>query len=454
MRSLRARFALAGLVMTGLLLLALGVALQGLFERHTEREIVGELDADLRFLARGLVTERGTANLRVEPLPDPRFQEPFSGLYWQVRSDDTGQVLRSPSLAGFTLPLEVDELRPGEMHRHVVPGPEGGKMIVLERRIDQGTGLAYRVAVAVDRKVLRAANRAFLWEFLPVLLSIATVMLLATALQGAIALRPIAEARRALGELQAGRRERLGAALPSELNALAAEFDGMLDAQRQNARAARERAADLAHGLRTPLALLASRARELGDRGEVEAAREIMAVTSSINARLSRELARAHILGPASHSACVTLAPLAARIIRALERSGAGEHLVWEMEVEPELAIAADEGDLLELLGSLLDNAAKWATSRVRLRASAEEDAIAIRIEDDGLGISPQDRRAALARGVRLDPERSGTGLGLAIAQDVTAAYGGTLVLKESDLGGLSVCIALPAAGSQRSTTT
>ncbi len=448
--SLRARFAVVAVATVLVAVAGLGAAVQGLFERHVERELLAELDADLRFLARSLVVENDVAALRVEPLPDPRFQEPLSGLYWQVRSDRTGEVIRSPSLAGFTFPLEPDALRAGERHRHILIGPEGGKMIVLERRIEDATEpqASWRVAVAVDRKLLAAANRAFVLDLLPALGMIGAGLLAAFALQGVIVLRPIARARRAVRDLRAGRRERIGGALPDELQGLAAEFDALLDAQRRSTLLARERAADLAHGLRTPLALLGARARELRERGEAEAASAIEAVAASIDARMARELARAHIRGPAPHGGAVALRPVVERVARAFARTPGGEHLAWQADVPPDLVLRIAEDDLVELLGVLFDNAAKWARSGVRVDALPEAGGMRISVEDDGPGIPPQDRRAALARGTRLDPERSGTGLGLAIAGDIAAAYGGALQLEESASGGLRVSLVLPDRGA------
>lgn len=445
-RSVRLRFALVGLATALLAVVGLGAAVQGLFERHVEREMLAELDADLRFLARSIVVEDGAATLQVAPLPDPRFQEPLSGLYWQIRNDRTGSVLRSPSLAGAGFPLEPDTLRPGERHRHIVRGPEGTKMVVLERRVDEAAEpmASYRVAVAVDRKLLEAANHAFLLDLLPTLAGIAAGLLGAFALQGGIALWPIARARHALRELRDGRREKLSGALPSELEGLAAEFDALLEAQRQGTRRARERAADLAHGLRTPLALLAARARDLRERGEAEAAAAIEAIATSIDGRMARELARAHIQGPAAQGEAAALRPVVERVSRAFARMPAGAHLAWQLEVPAELASAAEEGDLVELLGVLLDNATKWARSEIRICAHAEDGLFGLTVEDDGPGIPPQDRRAALARGVRLDPDRSGTGLGLSIAGDIAAAYGGEIRLDESRLGGLRVTITWP----------
>jgi signal transduction histidine kinase len=443
--SVRTRFAIVGVATVLIVVGAIGMAVQGLFERHNEREVLAELDADLRFLARSLVVDNGVATLRVQPLADPRFQEPLSGLYWQVRNDRTGAIIHSPSLAGASFPLENDRLSLGERHRHIVVGPEGTKMIVLERRIeDPGAQAAsYRVAVAVDRKLLEAANHAFLRDLLPLLGLIGGGMLFAFTLQGGIALGPIAHARRALQELADGKRERIAGALPAELQELAIRFDTLLDEQRRSAKLARERTADLAHGLRTALALLNARIRELRDRGDVEMAAALEAIANSIDKRMARELARAFIEGPQAHLAPMALSPVINRVTRAFARTIRGEALAWGSEITHELKAEIEEGDFVELLGVLLDNATKWAASRIEISLRLDQGMILLMVEDDGLGIALQDRRAALSRGVQLNSAKSGTGLGLAIAGDITAAYGGDIRLEESALGGLCVQIRL-----------
>jgi signal transduction histidine kinase len=447
MRSLRLRFAAVALTTALVCGGSVGAAVQGMFERHIEREALAELDADLRFLARGVIASNG-GMLSVEPLPDPRFLEPFSGLYWQVQSDRLGVVLRSPSLAGAQIALPEDILQPNELHRHVVLGPEGGKMIVLERRLAETSGYAgaARVAVAIDRKVLEAANQAFVRDLLPALLAITAGLLAAFAVQGAVALHPIAKARAALDEIRTGRRGSLAGAVPSELSGVASDFDALLAAQRRQVAEARARAGDLAHGLRTPLAVLNARARDLRARGQDQTAAEIEAVTAGMEVRLGRELARVQIRGPRDGMRGVDLRPVAERLARALARTRRGEELTWHVEAPDGLCVHLDEGDLNELLGALLENAAKWATRQVRVLATRDGSTIVLDIEDDGPGIPPQHRRAALTRGVRLDPTRSGTGLGLAIASDLVAAYRGELSLEDGRLGGLRVRVTLPAA--------
>jgi len=216
MRSLRLRFAVVAVPTALVCALAIGIAAQGLFERHVERETLAELDADLRFLARSVVVDHGATSLRVDPLPDPRFQEPRSDLYSQIRSDQSGLTLRSPSRAGFEIRLPEDGLRPGELHRHVMNGPESGKMIVLERLIPNAADPegAYRVAVAIDRKIVEVANRAFIVDLLPVLAMIAVGLLVSFALQGMVAPHPIARARRSRRDpCRTSRRDRRGASV-------------------------------------------------------------------------------------------------------------------------------------------------------------------------------------------------------------------------------------------------
>jgi signal transduction histidine kinase len=335
------------------------------------------------------------------------------------------------------------------LHRHVLNGPEGGKMIVLERLVadaDERSGLV-RVAVAIDRKILEAANRAFVVDLLPILVAVAAGLLAAFGLQGAVALRPIARARAALAEMHAGRRDRIGPALPSELSGLARDFDALLEAQRRETAMARARANDLAHGLRTPLALLNARARGLRERGQADAAADIEDVTARIETRIARELARTAIRGPRDGLRPISLAARTERLLRAMARTPGGEALAWTLDIPDAPHVATDEADLDELLGSLLENAAKWATSRVHVRATRENGRIVLDIEDDGPGIPPHQRRAALARGGRIgdDPARRGTGLGLAIASDIATAYGGTIALEDSTFGGLRVRVTVPA---------
>lgn len=444
-RSLRVRFAFAGVATAVVLAGLLGLSLQPVFERHVERAALDELHADLRFLTKGLTVTDGRARLVIDPLPDPRFLEPESGLYWQVSNDADGSVIRSPSLGEFSIPLAADDLPIGVVHRHVEIGPSGTKLIVLEKRFSGGAPdrAGYRFAVAIDRRVIQAGYASMISDILPILAAAFVVLLAASVAQALIVLSPIGKARRALADVRAGRRERLDAALPTELQDLAEDFDHLLATQRKRLQRAKSRAAELAHGLKTPLALLSAKARELAEQGRSDVARDIEDVVQMLDSRVTRELARARIHGPSGATRPSTLlAPVAARVAGALGALGETRGVRWTLDVGEEFAAPLDTHDLTELVGALAENAAKWAKSAVRIAASGAGSSWMLVVEDDGPGIPAEQRARAFERGLGLDPERSGSGLGLAIAQDIAAAYSGLVELDASPLGGLRVTVA------------
>ncbi len=445
--SLYLRVLLVGIVVAVVLPLVAALGLRVAFERHVERATVAELEADLRYLTRSLWQVDGTVQLVPAMLPDPRFQEPLSGLYWQIVDDTDGSVTRSPSLLTFTIALPRDDLDIGVVHRHQLPGPDGSSLLVLERRIPHvnPAKAVYRFAVAVDTALLDSQTRAFMAGLWPVLGASAALLLLAASLQTGIALAPIQAARRALGDVRAGRKAGLSGTLPRELEPLAADFDALLAARESAARKARERAADLAHGLRTPLAVLQVRADEADAAGAGQIAASIREIAQDLQYKAARELALAGIQGPIpGRTGAVPVAAAINRVVSALSRIPAERTIDWEADIPAGLRLRMDPGDLVEMLAPLLENAAQWSRSRVRVSAAAAGTDLSLQVDDDGCGIAPQDRRTALTRGGRLAPQPGGNGLGLAIASEIAQAYGGTLALDDSPLGGLRVQIALP----------
>jgi signal transduction histidine kinase len=445
--SLRLRLFAAGAVS---ILLALTVAAAGLmllFERHVERRVVQELESDLRQLAGGLALDPAGA-LEVGRSPaEPRFQEPLSGLYWQIVQSPAGAMLRSRSLWDNMLSLPPDVLTDGELHQHVVRGPGGASLLTVERLVTlPGTlgGGRIRVAVAVDKREITAAALAFGADLAPALAGLAAVLIAAAWLQVTIGLRPLDAVRRRLAEIRAGRTARLGDAFPDEVQPLTAEVDHLLDAQEQAIARARARAGDLAHGLKTPLTVLASTAEELRARGDSAMADEVASVADGMRRHVDRELARARAGLPGRIKTPQVVRPVADRIIGVLRRTPRGQDLEWRVDLDDALAANADGQDLAELLGNLAENAAKWASGTVCITGAAEPDGITLAVEDDGPGIADDAVSAAVARGGRLDEAQPGTGLGLAIVSDLVEAYGGSLTLSRSALGGLRAAVRLP----------
>ncbi len=442
-RSLRLRLIAGGAAAILIALSVAGVGLTILFERHVARTIADDLDVHLKQLLAGIDVDPQGRLVVARPPADPRFADPLSGLYWQV-GDSRGQLVRSRSLWDTTLSLPADDVAPGDVHHHQATGPAGARVLIAERQVNLTIGgqpKPVRVAVAVDLARVSAAVTAFAKELATALGILGLVLAMATSVQVVLGLRPLDALRLGVADIRSGRRRRLQSAVPAEVLPLVEEVNALLEAQEREIERSRGRAADLAHGLKTPLAALAADAGRLREQGENKIAQDIETVGDAMSRHVDRALARARVRGALRGGIDVSteLAPLARSLVATLSRTPAGMRVGFDMDIAEDIRLPLDRTDLAEVLGNLLDNATRHARARVRITASAGPAGMSVAIEDDGEGVSPDARSSVLQRGVRLD-ER-GTGLGLAIVQDVLEAYGWTLRLETSQLGGLkAVC--------------
>jgi signal transduction histidine kinase len=435
---------IAGGVVAILLALSLsGAGLVLLFERHVTRTIADDLNVILKQVIAAIDVDAQGRLIVTSPPADPRFAEPLSGLYWQV-ADDRGELLRSRSLWDTVLKLARDTPAPGEVHQHETDGPAERRVLVVERMIQltiAGRRMPVRVAVAGDLGRVAAAATAFSWDLAAALAILGLVLVTATAIQVTLGLRPLASLRQGVADIRAGRIRYLAPAAPVEVQPLVAEVNSLLDEQERVIERSRSRAADLAHGLKTPLAALAGDVRRLRAEGQTSIASDIESVAEDMSRHVDRELARARV-GAVRRNVSVTteLAPLVQSLVGTLARTPSGARVLFEQRIVDALFLPIDRTDLAEVLGNILENAARHAKSRVRITAPV---ASMIVIEDDGPGVSAEARTRVLERGIRLDQRKDGAGLGLAIVQDVLEAYGWHLVLGAShDLGGLQAMIA------------
>lgn len=412
-----------------------------LFERHVERRVAAELTLHLDQLIAAIDIRNGKLALRQEPT-DPRFARPLSGLYWQVESG--GDTLRSRSL--WDAELSLPELEPGEPVSRTIDGPTGTTLLLIEREILGGVRLGGRsvlFAVAIIRTDIETATREFGRDMLPYLLLLGGLFVAGTIFQITIGLRPLTTLRSRISEIRRGGAQRIGDDFPSEILPLTRELDELLASRETQIRRAREHAADFAHGLKTPLQALAGDIKRLRDRGEVALADDIQSLSAIMRRHVDHQLARARMAGrPVGRS---EVADAVTRIVGVLERTPKGSGIDWHMDIEAGAAARIEAEDLTELLGSVLDNATRYARERVEILASRHGADIVIRIRDDGPGI-PEDRIGdMLERGGRLDETSGGAGLGLAIARDIVAAAGGSMVLA-NETPGLCVTIGIAAA--------
>ena len=443
--SLRLRLLLAGAasVLTALMLSYLGLTL--LFERHVERRVEAEISVYLDQVVSGLDRSAdGTLIMATAPA-DPRFSEPLAGLYWQVQAG--AAVLRSRSLWDAELALPSDELADGAVHLHRIVGPDGSsELIVVERSVTLPARLgggAMRAAVAADSAEITIATRAFAADLVPYLAVIAALLIAAAYVQVAIGLRPLGAVRRRLAAIRAGELARLGRSFPDEILPLAVEVDALLEAREDQVKKARARAGDLAHGLKTPLQVLAGDVERLRAKGEGQIAGDIEEVATAMRRHVDRELARAR-MAAGKPDARAKVADVVQRVVAVVARTPAGTRLDWSVEIPAATIARIDPDDLSEALGNLMENAAHHARSKVSIRARREAELIAITIADDGPGIPKDQLEQALSRGGQLDRSAGGAGLGLAIVGDIAEAWGARFDIRTNGEG-LEVDFTVPS---------
>jgi signal transduction histidine kinase len=258
---------------------------------------------------------------------------------------------------------------------------------------------------------------------------------------------PIERLRERLSAVHGGRERRVEGAYPAEVQPLVDDLNALLDHREQMVGRAVSKAGDLAHGLKTPLAVLAREAERAGAAGQHDVADAVTQQVERMRRQIDYHLAhaRAAASGAAPGARSVVLES-AEGLVRTLHRLHAERGLAIQISVSPEHAVRIQREDLDEMVGNLLDNACKWARSQVSIESSATGDGITITVDDDGPGLAAEMWERVLQRGVRADEAAPGSGLGLAIVRDLAELYGGSIALERAPSGGLRARLRLPAA--------
>lgn len=444
--SIRWRMMLAGAlaIVVALALSSVGLAL--LFDRHVER--IAQADLKSRALALASMVERlppGRPALRPVPL-DPLYEQVFSGHYWQIRLGD--DLRHSRSLWDANLPMVEGPPVPGRLTMLDLTGPQSESLIALQQDLLIGSGadaVPLQILVALDRNELALARRGFMRDLLPYLSLLGALLLTAFFVQISVGLQPLAQVGARVAELARGARTRIGTDMPAEVVPLASQIDTLLDARDRELARARHRAADLAHGLKTPLQALMGDARQLRDSGRHEIAESIETIAAAMRRHVDRELARARIQTDRA-AAGADPAQVLRKLVEVLRRTPQGGLIDWRIEAPEPLRARIDAGDLTEALGALMENAMRHAHETVTASVRAEGGKVAIRVRDDGPGVPEADLTRLTQRGLSLDPESEGQGIGLALVAGVADAAGGSLRMRNARPG-LEVLLTLdPAA--------
>src|SRR4051794_28620460 len=452
--SLALRLFLSATAVTVVILLITGVVLSSLYRQGVERSFDRRLDVYLKTLVAD-VSAPEEAEKFPQTLGEPLFDLPLSGWYWQTTRLNAAkpEVKASRSLWDGGLPHLEDlgvPTGPDGTRKRYVTGPEDQRLRLVERTVDLGEEGRYLVAVAGDAQEVEEEAQSFDRALAITFAVLAVVLLLTTMFQVRFGLAPLKRISESLAAIRSGKAERLEGRFPEEIAPLARETNALIDANREIVERARTHVGNLAHAPKTPLSVIVNEAR--GDDPLAAKVREQAAVMRD---QVQHHLERARIAARATVVGTVTeVAPVVTALARSMEKIHRDRGIAIDVEATPAPKFRGEKQDLEEMIGNLVDNACKWAQSRVAIEVltgraeTAATHTLRVVVDDDGPGLNPSQRERIQVprRGNRLDETKPGSGLGLSIVTDLAALYGGALTLGTAPIGGLRAELVLPAA--------
>jgi signal transduction histidine kinase len=431
-----------------------GIALSSVYRDATERAFDRRLNLYLRTLIAEVATPDEPADRQFQSLGEPLFELPLSGWYWQITRTDTDKpdVRASRSLWDKKLP-KLDErgveLSAAGVRVAYVDGPEGQNLRMVERPVDLGTDGRFLVSVAGDAAEIFDETRSFDYYLGGTFTALGIVLLLTTIFQVRFGLAPLKRISDAIADIRSGRAEQLEGEFPVEIAPLARETNALIEANREIVERARTHVGNLAHAIKTPLSVIVN---EASAHRNDHFARKVLEQTDVMRDQLAHHLERARIAARVTIVGTVTeVAPAIEALQRTMEKIHRDRALAIEVKADPNARFRGERQDLEEMAGNLVDNACKWAASRVFIEVLVERPAgpglsptLRLIVDDDGRGLSAAERAQVSRRGQRLDESKPGSGLGLSIVVDLAALYGGSLSLGSAPTGGLRAELVLP----------
>jgi signal transduction histidine kinase len=454
--SLALRLFLSATAWAVVILLITGIVLSSLYRQAVERAFDRRLGVYLRTLVADVASPEESGEKFPQSLGEPLFELPLSGWYWQVTRLDPGksEVRSSRSLWDGGLPhlqdYGVAGVADGSREGYV-PGPEDQRLRLVERNIDLGDEGHYLVAVAGDAAEISEETRSFDQALVITFSILAVVLLLTTTFQVRFGLAPLKRITDRLAAIRSGSAERLTGNFPEEIAPLAREMNALIEANKEIVERARTHVGNLAHALKTPLSVVVN---EASARNSEPFARKILEQADIMRDQVARHLERARLAARLTIVGSVTeVAPVVTALARTMEKIHRDKNLKIDVHAVDEAQFLGERPDLEEMVGKLVDNACKWASSRVSIEVvrerpepTGERDMGRVIVDDDGRGLSPSEREQVAKRGSRLDETKPGSGLGLSIVIELAGLYGGGLTLGNAPLGGLRPELVLPAA--------
>jgi signal transduction histidine kinase len=456
LNSLALRLFLSATTWTVVILVVTGIVLSSIYRAAVERAFDRRLGVYLRTLIADVATPEENAGKFPQSLGEPLFDLPLSGWYWQVTRLDapTPDVRSSRSLWDMSLShlanLGISSASGGARAGYA-QGPDGQELRIVERTIDLGEEGRYLVAVAGDAVEIDAEIYSFDSTLFLTFAVLAAVLLLTTTFQVRFGLAPLKRISQGIAAIRAGSAERLEGTFPEEIAPLARETNALLDANRDIVARARTHVGNLAHALKTPISVILN---EASAHGPDPFALKMREQTEIMRDQVARHLERARLAARIAVIGTVTeVRGVVTALARTMEKIHHHRGIAIDIDAPEGVRFRGERQDLEEMVGNLVDNACKWAQSRVAVEVFSERSpgkgerrTVRILIDDDGPGLSPQQREQVAHRGRRLDETKPGSGLGLSIVVELASLYGGAVTLGTAPIGGLRAELALPGA--------
>ena len=449
LESLSSRLIAAAAVWTLLALAVGGAVLSNAFRMSAQNSFDAALQADMDGLIAAAEPDPNGGVMLADHFLNPNFGRVYSGLYYQIRTGNSGgQISRSLFDKEIT---PLNQVKKGMLTWGSAIGPENQQLRVVSRRVDltpensadgEYTFLVAGDMAAVDRQT-EDFNATLFWSFLLLGLGLITAILV----QVKVGLLPLRQVSRGLAKIRDGDARRLDGKFPTEIAPLATELNSLIQHSEEVVGRARTHVSNLAHYLKTPLSVLAAEA-EAHEKDAASAAlaemvkRQVFAMRRQVDHYLTRARAAGSldVLGNRTQ-----VSKVMDDLSRVIARIHAARNIAIDAQCDERLYFRGERQDLEEMLGNLIDNGCKWARSRVRVACQKAGGRLVLTVEDDGPGLSAEQRTQVGERGERLDESVPGSGLGLAIVRDISRLYGGFFSLGEGSLGGVLARLELPA---------
>jgi signal transduction histidine kinase len=442
--SLRSRFVLGTVLLISVGLVLTGIMVASLMRSYITQGFHEEMQIHIEELAALTELDKNGKPYLMRRLSDPRFIPKNSGFYWEVERDGF-PPLRSPSLVAGDLSGKLAVNRAPQWA--VSDGPTGKTLEYGMIRYLESNQPPVKLSIATDMRLLEEVLSGFNWPLFYALLGFALAMTILGAAQIIYSLKPLERLKLAIADIRTGKSARMAGRYPAEISPLVSDLNQLLDANGEMVRSARIQAGNLAHGLRTPLAIMMDEAQQIALKGEKESAETLMNGCQQMLRYVDYYTARARTAALArlpgqSTSLRDTIEP----IVTAMRRLHREREISICLGDFPDIILPCDDVDLEEMTSNLIDNACKWAETRVMISWEEDRQWVLIFVDDDGCGLRPDEYDTVFQVGERLDVAKPGTGLGLSIVKDLSILYQGRVTLSKSPLGGLRAELAIPKA--------